>query len=145
MNNRSKNPELGEFLRSRRQSLGLSLDDVADASGLHRSYWSKLESGQYEAPAPKHLQTVGRVLNLPIEDLYALCGYAIPERLPSFKGYLRSTTNLSAEAIRQLEIYMGFLRQYYEIPDDQPVFPPRPKVDHADEQDETTNDERSVA
>ena len=53
------------------------------ASCLHRSYWSKLESGQYAAPKPWHLKAIAEVLTVPVDDLYALTGYDMPERLPS--------------------------------------------------------------
>lgn len=144
MKNRSRNESLGEVVRSRRTSRGMSIDQAAAASQLHSSYWRKLESGQYQTPAPKYLQIIGRVLAMPIEDLYALCGYEIPERLPSFTGYMRATTSLPPEAIRQLEVYMTFLRHQFGIPEDQPVFPPKPR---ADEQapDEEPLDDRSAA
>lgn len=144
MKNRPNNESLGEVVRSRRTSLGMSLDQAASASTLHKSYWSKLEAGQYQTPAPRYLQIIGRTLDMPIEELYAMCGYEIPERLPSFTGYMRATTSLPPEAIRQLEVYMTFLRHQFGIPEDQPVFPPKPR---ADEQapDEVPTDDRSAA
>ena len=144
MKNRPNNETLGEVVRSRRTSLGMSLDQAAVASKLHKSYWSKLESDQYQTPAPKYLQIIGRVLDMPIEELYGLCGYEIPERLPSFQPYMRATTSLPPEAIRQLETYMTFLRNQYGIPEDQPVFPPKPREDE-EPLDETPTDDRSAA
>jgi transcriptional regulator with XRE-family HTH domain len=125
----SGNTGLGDFIRARRLSRDLSLSDAAIASGLHRSYWSKLESGHYQTPRPWHLQAIAGVLEVPIEDLYALAGYDVPERLPSFKPYLRAKYELPPEAISDLERYFDLLRNYYDIPADQPVFPPRPKPD----------------
>ena len=71
---RDGNLTLGEFVRSRRQSMDLSLAEAATASDLDRSYWNKLENGHYQSPAPQHLQTIARVLRLPTEDLYGLAG-----------------------------------------------------------------------
>jgi hypothetical protein len=34
---------------------------------------------------------------------------------------------LPPEAMRELEAYLAQLRAYYDIPDDQPVFPKRPR------------------
>ena len=124
---REGNMTLGEFVRSRRQSMDLSLADAASASDLDPSYWNKLENGHYRSPAPQHLQTIARVLGVPTEDLYGLAGYEIPERLPSFQPYLRAKYDLPSEAIADLERYFELLRNYYDIPKDQPVFPPRPK------------------
>jgi transcriptional regulator with XRE-family HTH domain len=127
MNKDKKNQTLGEYIRERRVSRRLSLADAADLSGLHLSYWSKLEDGQYESPAPKHLMTIARALNVDFEDLYGLAGYESPERLPSFKPYLRAKYELPPEAVADLERYFELLRSYYDIPKDQPVFPPKSK------------------
>ena len=124
---RRKNQTLGEYLRARRLSQGLSYQDVADRSGLHYSYWNKLENGQYEQPAPKYLRIIAKTLEVPVEDLLALAGYDLPERLPSFTPYLRAKFDLPPEAIADLERYFDLLRTYYDIPEDQPVFPPKPK------------------
>ena len=113
----------------RRTSRGLSLSEAAEISGLHLSYWSKLEDGQYEAPAPKHLQAIARALDVAFEDLYGLAGYEIPQRLPTFKPYLRAKYELPPEAVRDLERYFELLRAYYNIPKDKPVFPPKSRSD----------------
>jgi transcriptional regulator with XRE-family HTH domain len=124
----SKNQSLGDYIRDRRLALGFSLSDVAVASGLHFSYWSKLEAGHYEAPAPKYLQVIADTLKVDSEDLYALVGYVVPKRLPTFKPYLRAKYgDLPPEAVADLERYFELLRAYFGIPKDQPVFPPKPK------------------
>jgi transcriptional regulator with XRE-family HTH domain len=124
---RPKNQTLGEYVRARRLSLGLGYQDVADQSGLHYSYWNKLENGQYEQPAPKYLRIIAATLNAPLEDLLAMAGYDRPERLPAFTPYLRAKFELPPEAIADLERYFDLLRSYYDIPKDQAVFPPKPK------------------
>src|ERR1022692_1870402 len=93
------NQTLGDYIRSRRLSLGLSRAGAAEASDLDPSYWAKLETGHYSSPAPQHLSTIAGVLGAPIEDLYALAGYDSPKRLPSFQPYLRAKYDLPPEAI----------------------------------------------
>jgi transcriptional regulator with XRE-family HTH domain len=121
------NLTLGEFVRSRRQSMNLSLADAADASDLDPSYWNKLENGHYQTPSPQNLQSIAGVLKVPTEDLYGLAGYEIPTRLPSFAPYLRAKYDLPPEAVADLERYFELLRSYFGVPKDQPVFPPRDK------------------
>jgi transcriptional regulator with XRE-family HTH domain len=118
---------LGTFIRARRLSRELTLSDAAGLSGLHVSYWSKLETGHYKSPSPKHLQTIARVIDVRYEDLYGLAGYDTPERLPTFAPYLRAKYELPPQAIGELERYFEMLRNFYDIPPDQPVFPPKPK------------------
>lgn len=135
-----KNQTLGEYIRDRRLSRELSLNDVAELSGLHFSYWSKLENGSYQAPSPKHLQVIARTLNVDIEDLYGLAGYDIPERLPTFRPYLRAKYELPPEAIADLERYFDMLRNYYDIPKDQPVYPPKKDGNADHDQSQATVD-----
>ncbi|MHA7146735.1 helix-turn-helix domain-containing protein [Arthrobacter sp. TmT3-37] len=42
---------IGQRLRAARRARGLSLDDVARAAGLHKTYLSKIELGHREVPA----------------------------------------------------------------------------------------------
>ena len=124
----AKNQSLGEYIKARRTSLGLSLQDVADRSGFHYSYWSYLEAGKYEAPAPKHLKVIARTLRVDLTDLHGLSGYDTPQRLPSFKPYLRAKYDLPPEAAADLERYFEMLRNYYGIEKEKPVFPPKSKI-----------------
>ena len=121
-----KNQILGTFIRARRLSREMTLSDAAALSGLHTSYWGKLETGHYKSPSPKHLQTIARVIDVRYEDLYGLAGYDTPDRLPTFGPYLRTKYSLPPEAVAELERYFDLLRSYYGIPADQSVFPPKP-------------------
>ena len=47
---------LGISLRQRRQALGLSLGQLADSTGLHKSFLSRLESGVVRQPSADSLQ-----------------------------------------------------------------------------------------
>ena len=73
------------------------------------------------------MQTIARVIDVRYEDLYGLAGYDTPERLPTFAPYLRAKYELPPQAIGELERYFEMLRNFYDIPPDQPVFPPKPK------------------
>lgn len=129
-----RNPRLGEFIKARRESRGITKADACRATGLDYSYWVKLEAGVYEMPSPKALDRVAEVIGCKPADLYVLAGYRLGGDLPGFGPYLRSRYHLPPEAIDQLEGYFAFLRQQYGIPEDEPVFPPksqakRPKID----------------
>jgi transcriptional regulator with XRE-family HTH domain len=139
-----RNEALGDYLRARRTELGLSFQQVADQTGLHFSYLVKLEHGQYERPAPKYLRIMAGALDIPLDDLLALAGYDQPERLPSFTPYLRAKYELPPEAVADLERYFEMLRAYYDIPKDQPVFPPKPNTNDGGGSDEADEDRRAA-
>lgn len=119
---------LGQYIKARRLAQGLLLVDAAADSGLHYSYWSKLESGQVKTPSPKHLQSIARALEVDYKDLFVLAGYEVPEQLPTFQPYLRAKYQLPPGAIAELERYFDFLRNQYGIPKNEPVFPPKAKI-----------------
>jgi transcriptional regulator with XRE-family HTH domain len=148
MNTGVTNQSLGELISARRLERNRSIADLARASGLTHSYWSKLESGQIRTPAPKYLRLIASTLDIPLGDLQALTDYVTSDSLPSFKPYMRAKYNdLPPEAIVQLEGYFHYLRQYYGIPEDQPVYPPKSKIDHAgsEKADSKQNDQMQRA
>lgn len=127
MQTAKNNVPLGDYVRKRRESRGLSYYEAAEASDLDHTYWRKLEAGHYASPRPHVLQAIAGVIDAPLSDLYALAGYPSAEDLPGFAPYLRGKYHLPAEAIEQLEGYFSFLRNQYGIDKNTPVFPPRPK------------------
>ena len=78
-------------------------------------------------PSPKPLDLVADAIRAKPSDLYTLAGYKIGGDLPGIGPYLRSKYYLPPEAIDQLEGYFTFLRHQYGIPEDEPVFPPKPR------------------
>ncbi len=63
--------ELGRFLEHRREELGLTRRQLADASGVSYPYISKIESGERE-PALKAIRKLAPVLDVRPEELAAL-------------------------------------------------------------------------
>lgn len=61
--------DFGSYLRSRRESLGLSRQRVADRSGLSYAYIAQLESGVKSRPSPGALEQLAAGLELPVEQL----------------------------------------------------------------------------
>lgn len=124
----TRTPSLRAFVRRRRKQLGLSAYAAAQRADLHRSYWSKLEGGEYEAPNPKTLAGIATALDVPIDQLYKIVGYETPEQhLPSLRPYLRTRYHLPHQAVVELEHYFDYLRSYYDVPADKSIFPPKPK------------------
>ena len=62
MTTEMKNQSLGEYIKKRRLSRKTLTARCSRCLRLHFSYWSKLEAGLYESPAPKHLQAIARAL-----------------------------------------------------------------------------------
>ena len=105
------NAELGRYIKKHRTAQGLDFNTLATRSGLHPSYWRKLEAGHYTSPDAKYLAVMAETLDCPLADLYGLCGYTVPGQLPSLGPYLRATSDLTADDIRVIERHFESLAQ----------------------------------
>ncbi len=61
--------DFGSYLRSRRESLGLTRQRVADRSGLSYAYIAQLESGAKSRPSAGALEQLAAGLEIPVEEL----------------------------------------------------------------------------
>jgi len=99
-----QDPQLAEVISNARKAKGLSTRAVAAEIGLDQSNIVRLENGAVTAPQPAVLESLARVLDLDLADLYALAGYTKPSELPAFTPYLRSKfAGLPTEAHDELE------------------------------------------
>lgn len=67
--------ELGETIRDRRETHGLSMQATATQSGISVGYQYKLEGGFVRTPSPRVLSRLSVVLDLSYPDLMRLAGY----------------------------------------------------------------------
>lgn len=63
---------LGQFIRSRRLELGLSLIQASEITGLSKSYLSQIEHGKRPTPSTKSLVSLASALDVPVARLEAL-------------------------------------------------------------------------
>ncbi len=75
-------PKVGLVLRSLRQNLGMSLKEVADASGLSVSFVSAVERGQSDISIGR-LDRIAQVFH---HDIGSLLGYTAQRSTPQFIG-----------------------------------------------------------
>jgi transcriptional regulator with XRE-family HTH domain len=61
--------ELGDAIKARRSSLGLSQNELARAAGLNQPTVQKIESGDRASPSVHIVAKIARALNCSIEDL----------------------------------------------------------------------------
>jgi transcriptional regulator with XRE-family HTH domain len=103
----SPSHQLATFIKSHREALGLSMNQLAKEIGVNRSSLHYWEQGKYE-PEPHALEALARGLKVSYEDLFALSGYSNPEQLPNPEPYLRAkypgiSQRKLAEATRLLD------------------------------------------
>ncbi len=103
--------QLGRLLQHHRHQAGLSLEQLATATGLDKGTISRIEQGRIEAPNPKNLQRLAAALGTDVEDYFALAGYFTPHGLPSLGVYLRTKYDASPELAGEIEDYFVWRRE----------------------------------
>jgi len=105
--NQERSKRLGEFLRARREELGLSARHLARAVDVRDSTIMRLERGAYTAPAADKLARIAEHLKLELADVFALAEYAVPSSLPALPHYLRLRyPSLERQAIDELHEHL---------------------------------------
>lgn len=104
--------QLGDYIRHRREVIGMSLRALEESTKINRGALSLIESG-LRAPTPDTLQRIAEALQVDYEDLYAVSGISLPEKLPELDAYLRTRyrDELTATDRRSLERYFDELRR----------------------------------
>lgn len=59
----------GFAVRSRREELGLTQEDLAEAAGIHRTYLSDVERGSRNLSL-LNIERLGEALDLPLAELF---------------------------------------------------------------------------
>lgn len=122
---------LGEFLRSKRESLELSTRQLARLSGVPDSTIVRFEQGAYASPSADKLARLAGALGLNLADVYSLAQYAAPADLPSVGPYLRTKyRDLSPAALDALSQEVSEVLAKHGI---QPGERPRPGEDEVPE------------
>ncbi len=95
---------LGPFLRARRDELGLTQDEVADACHTKRQAIEALENGRVKRPSVDMANLLAEVLKLPVTSILAAEGYAVQRDEEFMRAVL-------AEDSQVLDQIRGILRQ----------------------------------
>jgi transcriptional regulator with XRE-family HTH domain len=98
---------LGNRMRQRRGELGMSLNQLATATGLHKSFLSRLESGIVRQPATDSLRRLAQALGLPETELYGLLDQRARDQLPPLQPYLRAKYDLPDDVIADITTYLA--------------------------------------
>lgn len=105
---------LAEFVRRIRTGQELSQGDVARKAGLARSYISRLEEGEFRSPSVMTLLRLARGLGISNEEMFKVAGVAVKGNgSPDFDVYCRTKLGLPESAVKEMEIFLDYLKQKY--------------------------------
>lgn len=118
------NPEqaraFGDLVRSRREELGLTRQQLAAAMEVRDSTVTRLEQGKFAAPRPDKLARLADALRLDLADVFATVGYLVPTTLPGWREYLTTKyPDLPPAAVDELVSAFLDVASRYGVPFDQ--------------------------
>ena len=94
---------LGERIRRRRRTLGISAADLADDVGVSRAYISQLENGHQDAPSLKVARRIASSLFWTFGDLLnTFTPIPVPEHVPEVLSEIAQEYSLTPEVISML-------------------------------------------
>lgn len=67
--------DLGQYLRTTREALGLSMKDVYEKTKISDSRLSKLENNLYDEPSPLMLKSLAEFYSISVVDLFIRANY----------------------------------------------------------------------
>jgi transcriptional regulator with XRE-family HTH domain len=109
---RSREEILGDFIRTQREILHLSMRQLANLAQISNPYLSQIERGLYR-PSADVLKGIARALGISPETLFAQAGLLDEEPeapLPGVEEAIRLDRALSAEQKDALlSVYRGFV------------------------------------
>src|SRR5574341_2678341 len=111
---RDERPRLGSYLKSLRESKGLSQRDVEEKSGISNAFLSQLESGKVKQPSPIVLYKLAELYAVPYAVLMERAGYPVPEPTTSpprsAAPVFQRLGGVIEDEAQALLAYLGFLR-----------------------------------
>lgn len=100
----------GEFVKSKRQALGITLRSFADELKIAPSYMSDIEKGKRNAPTQDILENMCRILKLDDkskEELFDLAANSKNEIAQDITTYVSENQNVRVALRRAKELNLG--------------------------------------
>jgi transcriptional regulator with XRE-family HTH domain len=105
---------LGEYVRAKREAVGISQRQLAAEAGVSFSNISRLESGFHAAPGPELLKNIADVLDVDLAELLSYRGINISEAKGSLNDYLRRDYQLPEEGIEEARAAIDEIASKYQ-------------------------------
>jgi len=100
---------LGAYLRSERETAGLSLRQLAEAAHVAHGYLARLERGEQSNPTIEVLQKIAQALALDFDEL--LTKFGVQRTLPEPRVYFRRKFGVSED---DAEVMARLIEKYRE-------------------------------
>jgi transcriptional regulator with XRE-family HTH domain len=113
---------LGQFLRARREKLGLSTRQLSALARVNDVTIVRIERGEFAAPRPDKLSRLADALGVRLSDVFAMADYVAPNELPTLSPYLQvKYPRLPDEAVAAIGRYAARTAKRHGVTLDSPL------------------------
>jgi len=99
---------LGQAIKTARKSLGITLRELEEATGISNAYLSQIETGRIKGPSGKMLYRISQLLLLDFDSLMVMAGHIDG---PTKKNPLNALAKLKLTEDEETELFY-YLRFY---------------------------------
>lgn len=108
--------KLANLLKREREALGLSQRELARELGISRTYYSRLERGDYGNPSALMLFRIAKRLHISMDELCLLLDDTAEAAFPGLAPYIRAWhPNWPDAAVGELEGYYRCLKDKHGL------------------------------
>ena len=100
--------KIGKELKLYRETLGYSLKDIYEMTGITNSRLSKIERGQLECH-PSDLRKLSKVYGIKLVHLYVIAEYLALEDLEEYQLYFKGVDALDEEEKVHIQSQIDFI------------------------------------
>lgn len=101
-------PDLGKFIKDKREAAGLSLKKLGTCCGMSDSEIMKIENGTRKNPNWSNLCEIAHALNFHTFEVLLVAGY-ITEKDIHPNSHIHGLENLSADDVSVVQLFIDFL------------------------------------
>ena len=102
-------PNLGQFIKSKRESSGLSLKKLSSATGISDTEILKIENGTRKKPSWEHLCEIAKALNFHPFEVLLSAGY-ISENDIHPPLLISGLEDLNEQQLNTVQLFVNFIK-----------------------------------
>lgn len=102
-------PELGEFIKQKRESAGLSFKKLSSTTGLSDTEIMKIENGTRKNPNWNNLCRIAKALDFHPFELLLTAGYISEEDIHPVSR-LKGLNDLSENELNTVQLFINFIK-----------------------------------
>lgn len=102
--------ELGQFIKEKRESAGLSQKALGEAAGISDSAVQRIESGSRKTPGWETLCKIAKALDFHPFEILQNAGYITVEDLKPYSQPVKGLGELNQAELRYVQLFADFIK-----------------------------------